>query len=114
MLLFSATVRGGCILLGMFSLFGSLFVGTLYPSTLAGLLGLAAALVPARSRNATNVILALVVAGLLSQVLDIAYYYWMLDIPGNDYPWPLSTTYLVVLVAMGLYAIIARAQSRNA
>lgn len=111
MLLFSAIARGGCILLGMFSLFGSLFVGTLAPSTIAGLLGLAAALVPARSRNATNVILALVVAGLLSQVLDIAYYYWMLDIPGNDYWWPGSITYLVALLGMGMYAITARAQS---
>lgn len=110
-----AIARAAGVLLGVFSLFGLLFIGQLTFGMVAGGFAFAAALTPAGPRGDGGrrppILMALAVTGLLFQLLDVVHYHWSLAIPGNYYSWPGAAVYSGTLAALAAYGAYFRFRS---
>lgn len=106
----SIAARILCSLIGLFSIFGMLFIGMVTPMGAAGVLGLIAAatpvMVPRPSRVRLYVLIAYAVLAIVAQVGDVIYYYAKLNIPGNYYPWIGSIVYFAGFGLMLAYGLL--------
>ncbi|MBB5016440.1 hypothetical protein [Rehaibacterium terrae] len=103
-LVMGVLARLGGVLIGLFSVFGALFVGVVTPAMLAGACALVAAVLPARPRRGATAMLGLALLGLAFQLGDVAVYYLRYAIPGNYYAWPLAALDFGVLWMLAAYA----------
>lgn len=107
--------RAGGIAWGFFNAFGLLWVGHATPGMIAAWLAMMGACIPA-SRPALKetqsagarrslLIFSLAVFAIVLQIVDVAWYFGYLAIPGNSYPW---FSALLALIIFSLLAIVGR------
>jgi len=91
MAVFSVLARTLAVFLGLLSVMGALWIGSVTPGNMAGMCAFSAAFIPATRRGSlgrrSRAIFVLSIIGLLFQVADVAYYYMAQNIPGNYYGW---------------------------
>lgn len=99
-----------CILIGLFSAFGMLFIGMITPMIAAGYLGFIAAVTPVMaprpSRKRLYVLIACSALALVAQVADVVYYYAKMNIPGNYYGWGAGILYFAGFGLMLAYGVL--------